>query len=67
MTSGQIAERNNFSGVQSYCPSYLKYGKNGYTSLYHPGKGAQTIKADDIQIQGLGDLNSKDGGVLGEN
>ena len=40
----------NSSGIQSYCPSNLKYSKNGYTSLYHPGKGAHTIEAVDIQI-----------------
>ena len=39
-----------FSGIQSYCPSNLKYGKKGYPSLYHPGKGAHTIEAVDIQI-----------------
>ena len=32
-----------FSGVQSFCPTNLKYGKERYTSLNHPGKGGPTI------------------------
>ena len=50
MTKGQISERYDSSGIQSYCPSNLKYSKKGYTSLYHPGEGVHTIEAVDIQI-----------------
>ena len=33
------AEVNYCSGVQSYCPSNLKYSKDGYNSLHHHGNG----------------------------